>query len=209
MLVFRYKIFLEQRVGVFVSIVSTKIPFKGTSKEYIGECDEISSAVQHALNQCALQLKSKLSIKENAKAHEEKKKSLFRYIPDVSSAVFAVLKNAAAAADAITEGEDSNKPPGSGSNGMVNRKKRGASDIELLQKVRKKSVSVASLTEALRKYVDKLNAEEGLEYQMNKSGSMGTDQARDDVCIGSPDQFNQTNMYRLQNRVCTLQILSG
>lgn len=27
----------QDRVGVFVSIVSTKIPFKGAGKEYIGE----------------------------------------------------------------------------------------------------------------------------------------------------------------------------
>lgn len=33
-----YKINQSQdRVGVFVSIVSTKIPFKGAGKEYIGE----------------------------------------------------------------------------------------------------------------------------------------------------------------------------
>jgi DNA topoisomerase VI subunit B len=34
-------------VGVFVSIVSTKIPFKGTGKEYIGDdVEEIASAVK-------------------------------------------------------------------------------------------------------------------------------------------------------------------
>ena len=38
----KYKISLDQGVGVFVSIVSTKIPFKGTSKEYIGESGELS-----------------------------------------------------------------------------------------------------------------------------------------------------------------------
>ena len=38
----KYKISLDQGVGVFVSIVSTKIPFKGTSKEYIGESGEFS-----------------------------------------------------------------------------------------------------------------------------------------------------------------------
>jgi DNA topoisomerase VI subunit B len=33
-----YKIdYKRDKVGVFVSIVSTKIPFKGTSKEYIGD----------------------------------------------------------------------------------------------------------------------------------------------------------------------------
>lgn len=43
-----YKINQQQdKVGVFVSIVSTKIPFKGTGKEYIGDdITEISSAVK-------------------------------------------------------------------------------------------------------------------------------------------------------------------
>ena len=35
------------RIGVFVSIVSTKIPFKGTGKEYVGDdIEEIASAVK-------------------------------------------------------------------------------------------------------------------------------------------------------------------
>lgn len=38
---------MQDKVGVFVSIVSTKIPFKGTGKEYIGDdISEIASAVK-------------------------------------------------------------------------------------------------------------------------------------------------------------------
>lgn len=37
----------QDKVGVFVSIVSTKVPFKGTGKEYIGDdISEIASAVK-------------------------------------------------------------------------------------------------------------------------------------------------------------------
>ena len=44
---------------MFVSIVSTKIPFKGTGKEFIGnDIPAISSAVKRALQACCLQLKS-------------------------------------------------------------------------------------------------------------------------------------------------------
>ena len=44
----------NDKIGVFVSIVSTKIPFKGTSKEYIGdENAEIAEAVDKAIKQCA------------------------------------------------------------------------------------------------------------------------------------------------------------
>jgi hypothetical protein len=43
-----YKINQQQdKIGVFVSIVSTKIPFKGTGKEYIGDdITEIAEAVK-------------------------------------------------------------------------------------------------------------------------------------------------------------------
>jgi hypothetical protein len=43
-----YKINQQQdKIGVFVSIVSTKIPFKGTGKEYIGDdITEIADAVK-------------------------------------------------------------------------------------------------------------------------------------------------------------------
>lgn len=38
---------IQDKIGVFVSIVSTKIPFKGTGKEYIGDdITEIASAVK-------------------------------------------------------------------------------------------------------------------------------------------------------------------
>ena len=43
----------RDRIGVFVSIVSTKIPFKGTSKEYIGDdATEIQQSVKRALQGC-------------------------------------------------------------------------------------------------------------------------------------------------------------
>lgn len=38
---------MQDKIGVFVSIVSTKIPFKGTGKEYIGDdITDIASAVK-------------------------------------------------------------------------------------------------------------------------------------------------------------------
>jgi DNA topoisomerase VI subunit B len=40
----------QDKIGVFVSIVSTKIPFKGTGKEYIGDdISEIATAVKVTL----------------------------------------------------------------------------------------------------------------------------------------------------------------
>lgn len=38
---------VQDKIGVFVSIVSTKIPFKGTGKEYIGDdVTEMAAAVK-------------------------------------------------------------------------------------------------------------------------------------------------------------------
>ena len=48
----------SDRIGVFVSIVSTRIPFKGTSKEYIGDdVTEMQASVKKAIASCCLQLK--------------------------------------------------------------------------------------------------------------------------------------------------------
>jgi DNA topoisomerase VI subunit B len=98
-----YKINQQQdKIGVFVSIVSTKIPFKGTGKEYIGDdITEIAEAVkvhtqfpyllllyghllirsiflhlQSALKQCCLQLKSKIVKKLQAREQQDRKRNL-------------------------------------------------------------------------------------------------------------------------------------
>lgn len=88
-----------------MSIVSTKIPFKGTGKEYIGDdITEIASAVkvdgfiimfifilvyiyinpnylttiplQSAIQQCCIQLKTKIVKKIQAREQQERKRSL-------------------------------------------------------------------------------------------------------------------------------------
>jgi hypothetical protein len=80
------------RVGVYVSIVSTRIPFKGTSKEYIGEdVAEIKAAVKKCLATCALQLKANLAMKLQRNQEQERKKILVRYIPDISRSLVSVL----------------------------------------------------------------------------------------------------------------------
>lgn len=46
------------QVGVFVSIISTKIPFKGAGKEYIGDdIEEMVAAVKAAIQNCCQQLR--------------------------------------------------------------------------------------------------------------------------------------------------------
>ncbi|KAL9187886.1 hypothetical protein ACHAXT_006264 [Thalassiosira profunda] len=82
----------KDKLGVFVSIVSTKIPFKGTGKEYIGDdITEIQMSVKRALQSCCQQLKAHL-VKRNAlRDVKERKSRLLKYIPDVSRSLYGIL----------------------------------------------------------------------------------------------------------------------
>jgi DNA topoisomerase VI subunit B len=83
----------RDRIGVFVSIVSTKIPFKGTSKEYIGDdATEIQQSVKRALQSCCQQLRVHLQKHHAIKDAKERKSRLAKYIPDVGRSLFAILQ---------------------------------------------------------------------------------------------------------------------
>ena len=78
----------SDRIGVFVSIVSTRIPFKGTSKEYIGDdVSEMHNAVKKSLQSCCLQLKQHISKNILAKEEKDRKRSFERYVPDVTNSL--------------------------------------------------------------------------------------------------------------------------
>lgn len=82
----------KDKVGVFVSIVSTKIPFKGTSKEYIGDdATEIQLSVKRALQSCCQQLRARLSKRNALKDAKERKSRLVKYVPDVGRSLFGIL----------------------------------------------------------------------------------------------------------------------
>jgi len=82
----------KDHIGVFISIVSTKIPYKGTSKEYIGaDITEISKAVKSAIQQCGLQLKIQLNLSLKAKHDYERKRTLSKYIPNICNALHGIL----------------------------------------------------------------------------------------------------------------------
>jgi DNA topoisomerase-6 subunit B len=67
------------KIGVFVSIVSTKVPFKGTSKEYIGNDNgPLANSVCKAVRQCCVQLKKNIVSHLEVKAQADRKKGLTR-----------------------------------------------------------------------------------------------------------------------------------
>jgi DNA topoisomerase VI subunit B len=83
----------RDRIGVFVSIVSTKIPYKGTGKEYIGDdITEISNSVKRALQSCCQQLRTHLQKRNALRDQQERKSRLTKYIPDVTRSLLGLLE---------------------------------------------------------------------------------------------------------------------
>jgi DNA topoisomerase VI B subunit len=82
----------RDKIGVFVSIVSTKIPFKGTGKEYIGDdITEISVSVKRALQTCCQQLRTHLAKRNALRDQKERRSRLTKYIPDVTRSLYGLL----------------------------------------------------------------------------------------------------------------------
>ena len=82
----------RDKIGVFVSIVSTKVPYKGTGKEYIGDdITEISASVKRALQTCCQQLRTHLQKRNALRDQKERKSRLSKYIPDVTRSLYELL----------------------------------------------------------------------------------------------------------------------
>ncbi|CAL9758698.1 unnamed protein product [Musa acuminata subsp. burmannicoides] len=144
---------MQDKIGVFVSIVSTKVPFKGTGKEYIGDdITEISSAVKSAIKQCCLQLRSKIVKKLQARERQERKRNLTRYIPDASRAIMDVLEEMA-------------------QNYEPKRQRYDKEDDELLNKIASKEITEATFGESLSQYVEQVDYEMALEYATQSGAS--------------------------------------
>jgi len=91
-----YKIEDKDAVGVFVSIVSTKIPFSGAGKECISnEVEELAAAVSDALKSCGRQLKAKMMKREKLREQAERKRKLVKYIASVCNSIYTVAASAA------------------------------------------------------------------------------------------------------------------
>jgi DNA topoisomerase VI B subunit len=82
----------KDKISVFVSIVSTKVPFKGTGKEYIGDdITEIQTSVKRALQSCCQQLRSQLTKRNALRDAQQRKNRLVKYIPDATRSIFGIL----------------------------------------------------------------------------------------------------------------------
>jgi len=82
----------KDKIGCFVSIVSTKIPFKGTGKEYIGDdITEIQTSVKRALQSCCQQLRSQLTKRNALRDANQRRSRLVKYVPDATRSIFGIL----------------------------------------------------------------------------------------------------------------------
>lgn len=160
----------QDKIGVFVSVVSTKIPFKGTGKEYIGDdINEIATAVKSAIQQCCIQLKSKIIKKMLAREQQERKRNLSRYIPDATNAVYDVLKYM--------------------SQSHASKKKRySGEEAEILSNITANLITKETIKEKLAEHVEKVDYEMALEYA-TQSGV--TEEPREDIFIQTLDPENK------------------
>eukprot|EP00268_Persea_americana_P047268 TRINITY_DN4914_c0_g1_i12.p1 TRINITY_DN4914_c0_g1~~TRINITY_DN4914_c0_g1_i12.p1 ORF type:complete len:313 (-),score=56.69 TRINITY_DN4914_c0_g1_i12:306-1244(-) len=180
-----YKINQSQdKIGVFVSIVSTKIPFKGTGKEYIGDdISEIASAVKAAIKQCCSQLKSKIVKKMQARERQERKRNLTRYIPDASKAIFDVLKE-------MAQGREKRR-----------RRYEGEED-EILKKVATREITEATLREKLAQHVEQVDYEMALEYAAQSGVS---EEPREAIYLQVLE--GKYNFVEFHSPVCVFQLI--
>lgn len=173
----------QDKIGVFVSIVSTKIPFKGTGKEYIGDdITEIVTAVKAAIQQCCVQLKSKIVRKQQARERQERKRNLTKYIPDASRAIYEVLKD-------IVQLRTPKKP------------RYGDVYEEILDRVSSREITETTLREKLAQHVEQVDIEMALEYATQSGITL---EARETTYIRSLE--GTQNFYDFHSPVCVIRL---
>ncbi|PRW61315.1 DNA topoisomerase 6 subunit B [Chlorella sorokiniana] len=144
----------SDKVGVFVSLVSTKIPFKGAGKEYIADdVEEIQAAVRAAIQACCLQLKSKIARQQAAREQRQRKKNLTKYIPNVAAALFAVLETVAEQR---------------GDENAAKRRRLEPDHALVVNGVRSGEVTEAKLAAKLQEHVEQIDVDMALEYQLQQ-----------------------------------------
>eukprot|EP00958_Prasinococcus_capsulatus_P008552 scaffold841_cov397-Prasinococcus_capsulatus_cf.AAC.13 len=179
----RYKINQSQdKIGVFVSIVSTKIPFKGTGKEYIGDdVEELAKAVKHAINQCCVQLKMKITRAQAAREAQQRKRNLSKYVPHASRAVFGALDDMVQAQrskktklDYATDSDIGQMLEGVRSATRASAYVASVPNGRLLPgQVKKKEITEAVIHRKLVSFIERIDTELALEYATQTGRSQG------------------------------------
>ncbi len=163
----------SDKVGVWVSVVSTKIPYKGAGKEYIADdMDDMVSAVKAAIQGCCAQLKVKIARAQAVREQKQRKRNLTKYVPDAANALFGVLDSMAEGEDGEGAGEEGAPPiPPAG----PKRKRLEALDNagQMLRDVSSGKVTRDTLAAALTEHVERVDTDMALEFQMAKGLAAG------------------------------------
>jgi DNA topoisomerase-6 subunit B len=186
-----YKIKATDKVGVFVSLISTKIPFKGTSKEYIGDDKgELHAFIRSAMSACCSQLKRKIAQHTADKAKADRKRNLIKYIPDVARSLSVIL---AKMSGISTENGENSEISSGGAVLFGNQAKKhkvapfhlnsgllraAPEQIEdwadtILRGVASREINEELLGEKLAQHVDRIDSEMALEYTSQKGKNLG------------------------------------
>lgn len=174
----------KDKVGVFVSIVSTKIPFKGTGKEYIGNDIEIlRDSVRKALMECCSQLRVKLLRAQAARARANRRKNLTKYIPDVVRALLAGMKSINARRDDLLltnedEDDDENVSDEDDEERTTGAKRSRSSALApaldaVLNDYKKAKITETVLSSKLHTAVEKADMEAALEAATAATAGLG------------------------------------
>jgi len=79
-------------VAIFVSVVSTKIPFPETSKDYIDDIDILKREIKLALQEALRNLRIYLNKKRQMERAMKKKMTLYKYATNLVRSIASILK---------------------------------------------------------------------------------------------------------------------
>uniref|UniRef100_A0A7S1EK14 DNA topoisomerase 6 subunit B n=1 Tax=Hemiselmis andersenii TaxID=464988 RepID=A0A7S1EK14_HEMAN len=152
----------SHKVGVYVSICSTKIPYGGPNKEYIGDAHEdLKRSVRGAIMSCCVQLKARLARREALKLQKERRKNLQKYIPFVTKSLSGILETM------VTDG-------------CAEAVKDDAGVLLAVRGFEDKSISDSTLQHKLRNFVEEADMEQAMAAAQH--GDKDT-VAREDLCL--------------------------
>ncbi|MGQ4891204.1 MAG: DNA topoisomerase VI subunit B [Candidatus Njordarchaeia archaeon] len=80
-------------IAIFVSIVSTRIPFPETSKDFIDDIDVLRREIKLGLQEALRRLREYISKKEKIQRKMKKKMILFKYTSSVASSISSILRS--------------------------------------------------------------------------------------------------------------------
>ena len=175
------------KVGVFVSLVSTKIPFKGAGKEYIADdVKDIQDSIRSAIQNCCIQLKKKIVRQQAAREQKQRKRNLSKYIPNVASAVHTVLQSIADREEQVSK-----------------RLCHGVDMTDIISDVKEGSLTEQTLEKMLERHVERIDTDMAMEYQMQQGLHEGKREDMYLVPLSTRHKFSAP----LHHEMCVIRLL--